>query len=102
MDDWAYVERRSVTDPKGRSWTVAVMDMLGQHGDPAIPSQVAEMQYASGRYFALIYSASGSIQWESGHRTLGEATEAFERLLASVIDGSLDPSQPVFRADLED
>lgn len=102
MDDWAYVERRPVTDPKGRTWTVALMDVLGQRGDPDRPSHLAEMQYASGRYFALIYSSSGSIQWESGHQSLGEATEAYERLLASVIDGSLDPSQPVFRADLED
>jgi hypothetical protein len=102
MDDWRYVERRVVTDPKGRQWSVALMDVLGQDGDPEMPSEWLELQYASGRYFTLIYSASGALQWERGHATLPEAASAYERLLAAVIDGRLDPSQPVFRQDLED
>ena len=28
MDNWRYVERQSVTDPKGRQWSVAMMDIL--------------------------------------------------------------------------
>ena len=102
MDEWQYVEREVVTDPKGRQWTVALMDLLGQEGDPDIPNKLLELQYSSGRYFALIYSASGALQWERGYTSLPEATSAFEDLRIAVIDGSLDPSQPVFRQDLED
>lgn len=102
MDQWQYVEREVVTDPKGRQWSVALMDVLGQQGDPDIPNKLLELQYSSGRYFALIYSATGALQWERGYATLSEATRAFEDLRIAVIDGSLDPSQPVFRQDLED
>ena len=102
MDEWQYVEREVVTDPTGRQWTVALMDLLGQEGDPDIPHKLLELQYSSGRYFALIYSASGALQWERGYTSLSEATRAFEDLRIAVIDGSLDPSQPVFRQDLED
>src|ERR1700751_1530777 len=102
MDNWRYIERQSVTDPKGRQWSVALMDILGQEGDPEMPSKLLELQYSSGRYFTLIYSASGALQWERGYATLSEATRAFEDLRIAVIDGSLDPSQPVFRQDLED
>ena len=56
MDDWKYVDRKIVTDPKGRKWTVALMDVLGQKGDPEMPSDLLELQYASGRYFTLIYA----------------------------------------------
>ncbi len=102
MDDWQYLERQSVTDPKGRQWSVALMDILGQTGDPDRPDTVLELEYASGRYFTLIYSGGGSVQWERGYASLPEATAAFERLHAAVIDGRVDPSQPVFRQDLED
>ena len=102
MDDWVYVERQSVTDPKGREWTVAVMDVLGQKGDPEMPSQLLEMQYESGRYFTLIYAQGGSVQWERGHTSLDEATTEYGHLVVSVADGTLDPAQPRFRADLED
>ena len=102
LDDWKYVERQVVTDPKGRTWSVALMDVLGQEGDPDVPNQLLELQYASGRYFTLIYSSSGGLQWERGYASLPEATTAFERLVAAVIDGRVDPSQPVFREDLED
>ena len=101
MDDWQYVERDVITDRKGRQWTVALMDVLGQEGDPDIPNKLLELQYSSGRYFTLIYSAGGALQWERGYATLSEATRAFEDLRIAVIDGSLDPSQPVFREDLE-
>jgi hypothetical protein len=101
MDEWHYVDREVVSDPKGRQWTVALMDVLGQKGDPDIPNKLLELQYASGRYATLIYSASGTLQWECGYATLSEATRAFEDLRIAVIDGSLDPSQPVFRQDLE-
>ena len=102
MDEWHYLEREVVSDPKGRHWTVALMDVLGQAGDPDMPSKLLELQYSSGRYFTLIYSASGALQWERGYSVLSEATSAYEGLVVSVIDGSLDPSQPVFRQDLED
>ncbi len=102
MDDWQYVERQVVTDPKGRRWSVALMDVLGQAGDPEMPSEWVELQYGSGRYFTLIYSASGALQWERGHASLPEAETAYERLRTAVMDGRLDPAQPVFRQDLED
>jgi len=102
MDDWQYVEREVVTDPKGRRWTVALMDVLGQEGDPDMPNKLLELQYSSGRYFTLIYSEGGALQRELAYASLPEATNAFGNLLVAVIDGSLDPSQPVFRQDLED
>lgn len=102
MDDWQYLERQVVTDPKGRQWSIALMDVLGQVGDPQMPNKLLELEYASGRYFTLIYSASGTLQWERGHALLPEAASAYEHLLMAVIDGRLDPTQPVFRQDLED
>ena len=78
------------------------MDVLGQEGDPDIPNKLLELQYSSGRYFTLIYNATGGLQWERGYALRLEATTAYEALVVSVIDGSLDPSQPVFRQDLED
>ena len=102
MDEWQYVEREVVTDPKGRQWTMALMDVLGQEGDPDMPNKLLELQYSSGRYFTLIYSASGAVQRERGYALLPEAGNAYRDLLVAVIDGSLDPSQPVFRQDLED
>src|SRR5216684_4120161 len=66
LDDWHYVERRVVSDPKGRQWTIALMDVLGQKGDPDMPSDMLQLQYASGRYFTLIYAHGGALQWERG------------------------------------
>jgi hypothetical protein len=102
MDDWRFIERQTVTDPKGRSWSVALMDVLGQAGDPDRPNAMLELEYASGRYFTLVYSASGALQWERGYALLPEATTAYERLAAAVADGRVDPAQPVYREDLED
>jgi hypothetical protein len=102
MDEWQYLEREVVTDPQGRRWTVALMDVLGQEGDPEVPNSLLELQYASGRYFTLIYADGGALQRERGYASLDEAVTAFGALLVAVIDGSLDPSQPVFRQDLED
>lgn len=102
MDEWQYLEREVVSDPKGVRWTVALMDVLGQAGDPDMPSKLLELQYSAGRYFTLIYSASGALQRERGYATLPEATNAYGDMLVAVIDGTLDPSQPVFRQDLED
>ena len=102
MDDWQYVERQVVTDPKGRKWSVALMDVLGHEGDPDVPNSLLELQYASGRYFTLVYSTSGMLQWERGYPSLNEATGAYERLLVAVFDGSLDPTTPVFRQDLQE
>src|SRR6266540_2767962 len=102
MDDWKYLHREVVVDPKGRQWSIALMDILGQEGDPDMPPAMLELQYASGRYFTLIYSPTGAVQWERGHTSLAEATTAYERLLAAVSDGRLDPSQPTFRQDLDD
>ena len=102
MDDWQYVKRQVVTDPNGRQWSVALMDVLGQAGDPDMPGEWLELQYASGRYFTLIYSGGGALQWERGHASLPEATTAYVRLRDAVADGRLDPSQPVYRDDLND
>jgi len=102
MDDWQYLEREVVSGANGRQWTVALMDVLGQQGDPEMPSSLVEIQYSSGRYFILIYSDSGALQRERGYASLEEAKIAYEDLLVSVTDGRTDPSQPVFRQDLED
>jgi hypothetical protein len=102
IDDWKFLQRTAVTDPEGREWTVALMDVLGQEGDPEVPSSLLELQYAAGRYFTLIYSGTGALQWERGYPSLPEATTAYERLVLAVIDGRVDPTQPTFRADLED
>jgi len=102
MDDWQYLERRVVVDPKGRTWSVALMDVLGQAGDPDTPHHLLEQQYASGRYFTIVYSATGAVQWERGYRLLPEATTAYERLLAAVADGRVDPAQPVFQEGWDD
>jgi hypothetical protein len=102
MDDWQYLERELVTDPKGRQWTVAMMDVLGQKGDPDRPDALLELQYSSGRYFTLIYSARGGLQWERGYASLADATNEYRNLLVAVMGGSLDPSQPVFRENLEE
>jgi len=102
MDQWRYLEREVITDPKGRQWTIALMDVLGQEGDPELPSTLLEMQYASGRYFTLVYSSTGGLQREKGYASLDDATEAYQQLLMGVIDGSTDPAQPIFREDLED
>ena len=101
MDDWEYIERQVIRDPRGRDWTIALMDMLGQAGDPEVPNRVLEMQYASGRYFTLIYASSGGIQWERGHPSLEEASSEYSRLLEDVADGRLDPAQPVYRENLD-
>jgi hypothetical protein len=102
MDDWQYLEQQVILDPKGRRWTIALMDVLGQVGDPDRPNQLLELQYSSGRYFTLVYSTNGTIQRERGYPSLPEATRAYERLLLDIIDGRLDPGQPVFREDLDD
>ena len=102
LDNWQYLERRVVADPKGREWSVALMDVLGQEGDPDMPNGMLELEYASGRYFALIYSDGGALQWERGYPTLPEAKTAYDRLVAAVTDGRVNPAQPVFREDLED
>jgi hypothetical protein len=102
MNDWRYLERQAVTDPKGREWSVALMDVLGQEGDPDMPNEWLELQYASGRYVALIYSGTGAVQREQAYSSLPEARTAWERLVAAVTDGRIDPAQPVYREDLED
>lgn len=102
MDDWKYVEKQVVTDPKGRAWSIALMDVLGQEGDPEVPNSLLELQYASGRYFTLIYSTTGALQWERGYPSLADATTAYERLVLAVIDGRVDPTQPIYRENLED
>jgi len=102
MDEWRYLEREVVSDASGRQWTVALMDVLGQEGDPDMPNKLAELQYSSGRYFTLVYSSTGGLQRERGYTALTEAEDAYRELLVAVMDGSLDPTQPVFREGLED
>lgn len=102
MNDWRYIDRQVVIDPQGREWSVALMDVLGQEGDPEMPGELLQLQYAAGRYFTLIYSRTGALQRECGYGSLAEAARAFERLVAAVADGRLNPAQPVFRQDLDD
>jgi hypothetical protein len=102
MDEWQFLEREIVADPKGRQWTVALMDVLGQEGDPDMPNKLLELQYSSGRYFTLIYSPTGALQRERGYASLPEAENSYRETLVAVIDGSVDPTQPIFRQDLED
>jgi hypothetical protein len=102
MDEWQYLEREVVAGPNGKQWTVALMDVLGQEGDPEMPNKLLEFQYSSGRYFTLVYSDSGALQRERGYASVEEARSAYGTLLVGVINGSIDPSQPVFRQDLED
>ena len=65
-------------------------------------AKLLEAQYQAGRYFTLVYSDAGAIQHERAYQSLAEATREHERLLKAVFDGTYDPSQPVFRANLED
>jgi hypothetical protein len=102
MDDWKFVERQVVVDPKDRRWTIALMDVLGQDGDPEVPNTLLELQHAAGRYVTLIYSGTGAIQREQAYPALDDARRAYDRLLDAVADGRLDPSQPTYREDLED
>lgn len=102
LDDWKYLQRRVVTDPKGRAWSVALMDVLGQEGDPDRPNDLLALEYSRARYFTLIYSQGGAMQWERGYPSLPEAETAYERLAEAVADGRIDPSQPTYREDLED
>jgi len=102
MDDWKYVERQIVTDPKGRPWSVALMDVLGQEGDPDRPNDLLALEYSQGRYFTLIYSPTGALAWERGYPSLPQATVAYARLVVAVSDGRVDPTQPTYREDLED
>jgi hypothetical protein len=78
------------------------MDVLGQKDDPDRPNALLELQYSSGRYFTLIYSSDGGLQRERGYSSIKEATDAYKNLLVAVMGGTLDPSQPVFRENLED
>src|SRR5262249_51442844 len=102
MDDWRYLQRQVGTGPKGRAGSVALMDVLGQQGDPDMPNEWLELQHASGRYVTIIYSPTGSLQRENAYPSLAEATTAYERLALAVGDGRVDPTQPVYREDLED
>ena len=67
-----------------------------------MPNDMLQLQYASGRYFTLIYADGGALQREQGYATLQEAATAYERLLRAVMDGRVNPAQPVFREDLDD
>ena len=67
-----------------------------------MPNKLLELQYSSGRYFTLIYSETGALQRERGYALLQEARSAYGDLLVAVVNGSIDPFQPVFRQDLED
>ena len=90
MDNWKYVERRDVADPKGRTWTVALMDVLGQEGDPDRPNDLVALEYSQGRYFTLIYSATGAMQWERGsHRCRRPRPHTSGSWLRSAMDGSI-------------
>jgi hypothetical protein len=102
LDDWKYIERQVITAANGRQWCVALMDVLGQEGDPDMPSLTMELQYASGRYFTLVYPPGGSLQWEHGYTSFADAKIAYERLAAAIADGRLDPSQPIFKEGFDD
>ena len=101
MDQWSYLKRAVVTDPWGREWTVALMDLLGQPGD-ADPPLTALPDGPSDRYFTVVYSSRGTIQRERAWASADAARGAWEALVAGVREGRVDPAQPEFRADLED
>ena len=102
MDQWSYLLRTVVSDPRGRAWTVGVLDLLGQPGEPEGPVATLQAEHASNRYFTVIYSAAGTLQRERAHASLPAARAAFDELVAGVLRGEIDPSQPAFREDLED
>jgi len=102
MDEWRFMRRERVKDPGGREWSIGLMDVLGQEGDPEMPNSLLELQYAQSRYFTLVYSSTGALQREHGYQNLQEATTAYDRLVLAVQDGRVDPGQPVYREDLED
>src|SRR4029079_5863347 len=102
LNDWEYLRRETVADPKGRTWTIALMDVLGQKGDPEMPGDLLQLQYASGRYFTLIYADGGALQRERGYPSLSQGTAAYEGLLVGVENGRVDPAQATFRENLED
>ena len=102
MDEWQFLEREVVTDPKGRQWTVALMDVLGQQGDPDMPNSLLELQYSSGRYFTLVYSDGGALA--AGAR-LCRATRSEPMPIQTFWSASLTERRSVaatFRQDLED
>ena len=78
------------------------MDVLGQEGDPDMPNEWLELQYASGRYFTVVYSASGALQREHGFTSPVDAAAAFDDLIAAISEGRLDPAQPVFVREISD
>ena len=102
LDDWQYLERQVVADPKGRRWTVALMDIQGQAEARDLPAAVPGLEEGTARYFTIVYSPGGAVQRERGHPSLAEASGAWKDLVAAVLDGRVDPAQPVFREDLED
>lgn len=102
LDDWKYLRRQVITDPNGRSWTVALMDILGQEGDPDRPNDLLALEYSQGRYFTLVYSSTGAMHRERGYSTFDQAATAYERLAGALADGRVDPAQPTYREDLED
>ena len=94
MDEWQYLEREVVTDPKGRPWTVALMDVLGQKGDPEMPNKLLELQYS--RADISRSSTQPAERYNgTGHASLSEAENAYRGLLVALIDGSLDPATGV-------
>ena len=102
MDDWRYLKRQTVTGRNGKQWSVALMDVLGQEGDPEMPNSLLEFQFSAGRFYTVIYSSTGTLQCEEGYSSLHEAESAYNRLVAAVASGRTDPSQPMFREHLED
>jgi hypothetical protein len=102
MDNWRYLRRELVTDPKGRQWSIALMDVLGQEGDPEMPNDLLQLQYASGRYFTVVYSSSGALQREQGFSSPVDAAAEFDDLVAAISEGRVDPAQPAFVREISD
>src|SRR5690242_21648897 len=100
MDDWKYVERQAVVDPKGRRWWIALMDVLGQEGDPEVPNALLELQYAAGRYFSVISSGARALQRAHGIPSLSAARRSYLHLVAAVANGTVAPAQLIYREAL--
>jgi len=74
----------------------------GQEGDPDIPGSCSNFSTLQAGISRSSTQPLELFSWKRGYTILSEATVAYEGLVVSVIDGTFDPSQPVFRQDLED
>jgi hypothetical protein len=78
------------------------MDVPGQEGDPDIPTSCSNGSIHQAGISCSSTRRAEGCRGSAANASIEEATTAYGDLLLPVSDGSLDPSQPVFRQDLED